>query len=92
MPASKIKKDDAVFLHDGEVQIGAVRQIAPDGKQAFVVFVENHGDMLVPFSAVQDVHFGKVILDSAKIGADLTAAIARAHVAEDPVNKTNPPA
>lgn len=88
MPASKIKKDYAVFLHDGDVAIGAVRQVSPEGKPGFVVYVENAGDFLIPFTAVQDVHFEKVILDSAKLDPVLKAAVARAHAAEDPDNNT----
>lgn len=86
MPASKIKKDDAVFLHDGEVAIGAVRIVSPGGKPAIVVYIENAGDHVIPLSAVHDVHFGKVILNGDKLDDAVTAAIARAHKSEDPVN------
>jgi hypothetical protein len=88
MPATNIKKDDALFLQDGEFAIGAVRQVLPEGKPGFVVYIENAGDFLIPFTALQDVHFEKVILDSAKLDPVLRAAIARVHAAEDPDNNT----
>lgn len=77
----KIREGFAVFLHDGDVAIGAVRQVQP-----LTIYVENAGDFVVPVAAIHDVHFNKVLLDSAKIGAKLQAAIAKAHSDEDPDN------
>ncbi|MCC4604893.1 hypothetical protein HG421_09515 [Xanthomonas campestris pv. badrii] len=51
-----------VFLRDGEVGVGAVRDIRNDGAE-LVINIENGGDFVLPASAVRDVHSGKVMLD-----------------------------
>jgi hypothetical protein len=79
--AEKIKEGFAVFLHDGDVQIGAVRRVSP-----LTIYIENSGDFVVPATAVHDVHFDKVILDGRKLDAKLHEAIGRAHKGEDPDN------
>ena len=79
--AEKIREGFAVFLHDGDVAIGAVRRVSP-----LTIFIENSGDFVVPASAVNDVHFSKVILDGRKLDAKLHDAIGRAHRSEDPDN------
>ena len=79
-----IQEDFEVYVHDGEVAFGAVRQVSPDGRQEIVVYVENGGDFTVPLSAVRDVHDEKVILDCAKLGRKLREAIGHAHEREDP--------
>ena len=79
--AEKIREGFAVFLHDGDVAIGAVRRISP-----LTIFIENSGDFVVPASAVHDVHFDKVNLDGRKLDAKLHDAIGRAHRSEDPDN------
>ncbi len=70
-----------VFIHDGDKAFGAVRKVHADG---ILVYVENAGDFEISAGAVQDVHDGKVVLDSGKLDAKLTAAIHRAHTGEDP--------
>ena len=79
-----IQEDFEVYVHDGEVAFGAVRQVSPDGRQEIVVYVENGGDFTVPLSAVRDVHDEKVILDCAKLDRKLREAIGHAHEREDP--------
>ena len=74
----KIREGFAVFLHDGEVAVGAVRRVSP-----LTIFIENGGDFVVPASAVHDVHFNKVILDGHKLDIKLRDAIGRAHRSED---------
>jgi hypothetical protein len=76
----KIREDMPVFLHDGDVAIGAVQEIRKDSLE---IYFENAGDYTVPLSAVQDVHFDKLILDGRKLDKRLQARIARAHDAED---------
>jgi hypothetical protein len=73
-----------VFTSDGSDPIGTVRSIMPNGRAELVVYVENAGDFTVPFTAVKDVHFGKVILDPARLDARLRQAIGHSHDAEDP--------
>ena len=84
MSLEKIREDFEVYVHDGDVAFGAVRQVSPNGRREIVVYVENAGDFAVPLSAVRDVHDEKVILDCAKLDRRLREAIGHAHVAEDP--------
>lgn len=76
----KIRIDQPVFLHDGDVAIGAVQDITPDHIE---IYIENAGDFPIPHAAVKDVHFDKVVLDSTKLDKKVLAAIARAHAQED---------
>jgi hypothetical protein len=78
--AEAIRADQPVFLHDGEVAIGAVRDVNPD---RIDIYIENAGDFSIPRSAVHEVHFDKVILDSRKLDKNVRNAITRAHAAED---------
>jgi hypothetical protein len=79
--SEKIREGFAVFLHDGDVAVGAVRRVSP-----LTIFIENGGDFVVPASVVHEVHFDKVILDGRKLDAKLHDAIGRAHRSEDPDN------
>jgi hypothetical protein len=93
MSLEKIREDFEVYVHDGDVAFGAVRQVSPGGRREIVVYVENAGDFAVPLSAVREVHDEKVILDCAKLDRRLREAIGHAHVAEDPeiANKPDEP-
>ncbi|PPV06403.1 hypothetical protein XBLMG947_2371 [Xanthomonas bromi] len=51
-----------VFLRDGEVDVGAIREIRNDGTE-LVIHIENGGDFVLPASVVRDVHSGKVMLE-----------------------------
>lgn len=84
MSLEEIQADFEVYVHDGDVAFGAVRQVSPEGRREIVIYVENAGDFAVPLSAVRDVHDEKVILDCAKLDRRLREAIGHAHVAEDP--------
>lgn len=84
MSREQVREDFEVYVHDGDVAIGAVRQVAPGGRSEIVVYVENAGDFSVPLSAVRDVHDEKVILDCGKLERSLREAIGHAHTAEDP--------
>jgi hypothetical protein len=73
-----------VFVADGGEEVGAIRQVAPNGQRELVIYVENAGDFVVPFEAVKAVHFQKVILDCGKLEHRLRRAIGHAHDAEKP--------
>jgi hypothetical protein len=73
-----------VFVTDGGEEVGAVRQVAPDGQPELVIYVENAGDFVVSLAAVKAVHFQKVILDCDKLEPRLRRAIGHAHDAEEP--------
>lgn len=76
-----IERDFAVYVHDGDVQVGSVRGLLP---HKLVVYVENAGDFEVPLSAVREVESEKVVLDCGKLDPGLRRAIGHAHDAEDP--------
>jgi len=76
-----VKEDYAVFVHDGDKQVGAVRHVSHNEIR---IYVENAGDFTVPLSAVKEVTDDKVVLDSAKLSMDLRKAIGHAHSGEDP--------
>jgi hypothetical protein len=84
MIQEQIQEDFEVYVHDGDVAIGAVRQVSPRGRPEIVVYVENAGDFTIPLSAVREVHDEKVVLDCAKLERRLREAIGHAHLAEDP--------
>ena len=78
--AEQIRIEHPVFLHDGDVAIGAVRE---GGANKLTVYIENAGDFSIPLSAVRDVHSSKVVLDGAKLDDRVRTAIGRAHASED---------
>ena len=80
----KIQEGFEVFLSDHDKAFGAVRQVAPQGRQEIVVYVENAGDFYISMDAIEGVHAQKVILTRAKLDEKLRQAIAHAHDAEDP--------
>ena len=84
MVRERIQEGFEVYVHDGDVAFGAVRQISPGGRPEIVVYVENAGDFSIPVSAVRDVHDEKVILDCGRLERRLREAIGHAHTAEDP--------
>ena len=78
---ASIREDFAVFVHDGDKQLGAVRHV---GKSEIRVYIENAGDFTVPLSAVKEVVDDKVVLDCGKLEPALRKAIGHAHSGEDP--------
>lgn len=72
-----------VFIADGESGIGAVREVREQASEV-VVNVQNAGDFVLPFSAIRDVHSGKVLLDMARLDEPLRDALRHVHDAEDP--------
>lgn len=78
--AQPVRIDQRIFLHDGDIAFGAVREVHAHELR---IYIENAGEFTVPTSAVHDVHFDKVILDGRKLSKEIHAAIGRAHAAED---------
>ena len=68
-------------MSDGGEGFGAIREVFPDD---LLVYVENAGEFLVPRSAVEAVHFGKVVFDCRKLDDRLRRAIGHAHHGEVP--------
>jgi hypothetical protein len=79
----RIQEGFMVFVSDGDEGLGSVRRVRPDNRPELVVYIENGGDFVVPLDAVEDVHFGKVILKCERLDQNLRAAIGHAHDAED---------
>jgi hypothetical protein len=73
-----------VYLEEGDDPCGAVREVAPSGRNEITVYVENSGEFIVSADAIRAAHDGKVILDRARLDKPLLDAIAHAHDAEVP--------
>lgn len=73
-----------VYLEEGDDPCGAVRDVAPGGRNEIIVYVENSGEFIVDSNAIRAAHDGKVILDRARLDRSLIDAIAHAHDAEVP--------
>ncbi len=86
--SSSIEEGYDVFVHDGDVKVGAVRRVTHDH---LMVYVENAGDFIVPRSAVREVEAGKVVLQCNKLDLPLRRAIGHAHDAEDPAARSGFP-
>lgn len=72
-----------VFVADGELGVGAVREVHADSRE-LVVNIENGGDFTLPAAAIRDVHEGKVILDVEHLPRAMRRALEHPHDAEDP--------
>jgi hypothetical protein len=77
----KIQVGFQAFTSDGGEEFGAVRAVSP---HELTIFVENAGDFTVPISAVEAVHFEKVVLNCARLDQRLRRAIGHAHEKEEP--------
>lgn len=73
-----------VYVSDGSEEVGAVKDVAPEGRPEIVVWVENAGEFVVPLEAVETVTSQKVVLAGDKIDDRLRDAIGHAHDAEVP--------
>jgi len=81
---SVIRVGFQVFVEEGGVECGAVREVAPEGRDEIIVYVENASDYVVPASAIRSAHDAKVVLNPARLDQDLLNAIAHAHDRETP--------
>ncbi len=79
----QIKVGFMVFVSDGEEGIGSVRAVAPNNRPELTVYIENSGDFTVPLTAIDAVHYDKVILNCDRLDKRLRAAIGRAHDDEE---------
>ncbi|MEE7548387.1 hypothetical protein HF319_16340 [Xanthomonas sp. Kuri4-1] len=67
-----------IFLADGELGVGAVRDVLPDSAE-LVINIQNGGDFTIPASAVRDVHSGKVLLDADALPEPVREALRHPH-------------
>src|SRR5690348_17523608 len=72
-----------VFVADGELGVGAVREVHASSRE-LVVNIENGGDFTLPAEAIRDVHEGKVILDVDHLPQAMRKALHHPHDAEYP--------
>ena len=77
-----VKPGYQLFVDDDTEDCGAVREVAPEGRDEVVVYVENGGDFVVPARAIRAGHDQKLILDSAELEPRILDAIAHAHDSE----------
>jgi hypothetical protein len=77
-----VEPDYEVFVSGEVTAFGAVREVSPQGRPELVVYVENAGDFIIPFTAVEAVHGQKIIVNRAKLGPHLGEAIDHAHDTE----------
>lgn len=80
-----------VFVADGQVGVGAVREVRADSGEV-VVNIENAGDFVLPMSAIRDVHSGKVMLDVDALDPPVREALRHLHDSEFPVHSALDPA
>lgn len=77
----RIEVGQMVFVADGSVGVGAVRETR---EREFVVNIQNAGDFVLPLEAVRDVHSGKVVLDLDRLAPEVVEALRHVHDAESP--------
>ncbi len=88
MEALNMQRDWEVFAREGATGVGAVREVFADH---IVVYFEGFGDQRIVANQIASVHDGKVLLNVGALPADVQAAIASAHNAEDPIVRSRPP-
>lgn len=81
MRQQQIEIGQMVFVADGEMGIGAVRDVRDSD---IVVNIQNTGDVVLPLSAIKAVHSGKVVLDLQQLDPELLEALRHVHDAELP--------
>jgi hypothetical protein len=70
-----IQTGDQVFIDDRSEKFGAVRGVAPGGRNEIIVYIQNGGNFEVPVQAIRSVHDAKVILDSSQLQGPIRNAI-----------------
>jgi hypothetical protein len=73
-----------VYLNEGDDPFGAVRRVAPDGREEVVIYIENAGEFELPIEAVRSAHDAKVVLERGRLDERLLDAITHAHDREEP--------
>ena len=76
MSSVNINEDWAVFAHDGDVSIGAVRHIRAD---TLIVYIKNFGDVTFHKRDVARASDGKVVLQPDCLSREVLNAITHAH-------------
>lgn len=79
MPLSTIRIEDEVFIAEGQVGLGAVRDVRPD---TLIVYFEGYGEVPIKADQITAAHDGKVILDPTTLPQDLQARLDHIHDGE----------
>ncbi|HWO43352.1 MAG TPA: hypothetical protein VNO43_16280 [Candidatus Eisenbacteria bacterium] len=72
-----------VCLEDSGKDLGAVRRVAPGGRDELIVYIQNEGNFIVPARAVRPGEGAKVLLDRSQLEPRVRDAIARAEQRAD---------
>jgi hypothetical protein len=73
-----------LYLEEEGKEFGAVRQVAPGGRDELIVSIPSEGNFIVPLRAVRSAHDAKVILDPAQLDKRVLEAISHARHREPP--------
>jgi hypothetical protein len=79
MPLSSIRAEDEVFAAEGQVGIGAVREVRPD---TLLVHVEGYGEVEIGPDHIAAAHDGKVVLRPETLPPRLREHLGHAHDGE----------
>ena len=79
MALKDIRAEDEIFLREGALGIGAVREVRPD---SLLVWLEGWGEATLGAGHVASAHDGKVLLDADALPADMRDRLRHAHDAE----------
>lgn len=79
--SEQVEAGQMVFVADGGVGVGAVREVRGDG---LVINIQNAGDVVIPHHAVAEVHSGKVMLDLERLDPSIVERLRHVHDAEYP--------
>ncbi len=79
MPLSMIRIEDEVFVAEGAVGIGAVREVTP---KTLTVYFEGYGDVELGPDHIASAHDGKVVVDPTKLPQDLQDRLDHIHDGE----------
>ncbi|MBM2577256.1 hypothetical protein JQC91_13185 [Jannaschia sp. Os4] len=79
MALKDIRAEDEVFLREGALGVGAVREVRPD---SLLVWLEGWGEATLGAEHVAAAHDGKVVLDPHALPDDMRDRLLHAHDGE----------
>ncbi len=79
MSLSEIRVEDEVFVTEGAVGIGAVREV---GRKHLTIHVEGYGELQIGPEHIASAHDGKVILNPETLPDDLRHRLDHLHDGE----------
>ncbi|CTQ48860.1 hypothetical protein [Jannaschia donghaensis] len=79
MPLSEIKIDDEVFVSEGTVGVGAVRQVTP---RELTIYIEGYGDIAIGPDHIASAHDGKVVVKPETLPGAIQAHLEHVHDGE----------